>query len=210
MSVGLDAPLTHTKVFILARSGGRDFRERDRNVLDLLRPHLARMYKTAQVRRAARHALALVDRTGEALVVLEGLDRIAHATPEARRLLAAYFRLGGSLLPAAVAEWLRGARRAAGAAPLTVERDDETLAVHLVDGMLFLEARREASRLTHREAEIVALLAAGKTNSEIAERLWIAPGTVRKHLENVYEKLGVHSRTAAVAAARAGGAITAG
>jgi hypothetical protein len=31
-----------------------------------------------------------------------------------------------------------------------------------------------------------------------AETIWIAPGTVRKHLENVYEKLGVHSRTAAV------------
>ena len=54
--------------------------------------------------------------------------------------------------------------------------------------------------LTEREREILDLVAAGKTNSEIAEAIWIAPGTVRKHLENIYEKLGVHSRTAAIAA----------
>jgi DNA-binding CsgD family transcriptional regulator len=40
--------------------------------------------------------------------------------------------------------------------------------------------------------------------------LWIAPGTVRKHLENVYEKLGVHSRTAAVAMVRSDRTIASG
>ena len=44
------------------------------------------------------------------------------------------------------------------------------------------------------------LVAAGKTNAEIARLLRISPGTVRKHLENTYGKLGVHTRTAAVAA----------
>ena len=69
---------------------------------------------------------------------------------------------------------------------------------------------RGASLLTARESEIVDLLAAGKTNAEIAELLWIAPGTVRKHLENVYEKLGVHSRTAAVAMVRSDRTFAAG
>jgi DNA-binding CsgD family transcriptional regulator len=58
--------------------------------------------------------------------------------------------------------------------------------------------------LTLREREILMLVARGWTNAEVAANLWIAPGTVRKHLDNIYEKLGVHTRTAAVAAVRAG------
>jgi RNA polymerase sigma factor (sigma-70 family) len=58
----------------------------------------------------------------------------------------------------------------------------------------------EASRLSPRQREILELVAAGKTNAEIARVLWISPGTVRKHLENAYERLGVHTRTGAVAA----------
>ena len=57
----------------------------------------------------------------------------------------------------------------------------------------------DSPRLTAREHEVLALVALGKTNEEIARRLWLAPGTVRKHLENVYAKLEVHTRTAAVA-----------
>jgi DNA-binding CsgD family transcriptional regulator len=53
------------------------------------------------------------------------------------------------------------------------------------------------SHLTVREREIVRLVAQGKTNAQIAGELWVAPSTVKKHLENVYEKLGVSRRTAA-------------
>jgi DNA-binding CsgD family transcriptional regulator len=56
--------------------------------------------------------------------------------------------------------------------------------------------------LTPREREVVALVREGKRNAEIARELWIAPGTVRKHLQNIYEKLGVGSRTAALARLR--------
>jgi DNA-binding CsgD family transcriptional regulator len=55
-------------------------------------------------------------------------------------------------------------------------------------------------RLTPREREIVALVAEGRTNAAIAAVLWVTPGTVKKHLENVYDKLGVGSRAAAAAA----------
>jgi DNA-binding CsgD family transcriptional regulator len=53
--------------------------------------------------------------------------------------------------------------------------------------------------LTRREREILEWVERGSTNAEIAEVLWLSPGTVRKHLENVYGKLGVRTRTAAVA-----------
>ena len=57
-----------------------------------------------------------------------------------------------------------------------------------------------AERLTPREREILSQIADGRTNEEVARLLWISPGTVRKHLENAYEKLGVRTRTGAVAA----------
>lgn len=56
--------------------------------------------------------------------------------------------------------------------------------------------------LTRREREILGWVERGKTNAEIAEILWLSPGTVRKHLENAYGKLGVRTRTAAVARLR--------
>lgn len=55
-------------------------------------------------------------------------------------------------------------------------------------------------RLTARESAIMQSVARGDTNAAIAAELWISQHTVRKHLGNVYAKLGVHSRTAAVAA----------
>jgi DNA-binding CsgD family transcriptional regulator len=58
-----------------------------------------------------------------------------------------------------------------------------------------------AGVLTPREREVLAWVARGKTNREIATVLYLAPGTVRKHLDNVYAKLDVGSRTGAVARA---------
>jgi DNA-binding CsgD family transcriptional regulator len=58
---------------------------------------------------------------------------------------------------------------------------------------------RDELGLTARESQVLSWVARGKTNSEVAEILWVSPTTVRKHLENVYAKLGVHTRTAAVA-----------
>jgi DNA-binding CsgD family transcriptional regulator len=52
--------------------------------------------------------------------------------------------------------------------------------------------------LTAREHEIVILVGQGLTNAQIAAQLWIAPSTVKKHLENIYLKVGVGRRAAAV------------
>jgi DNA-binding CsgD family transcriptional regulator len=53
--------------------------------------------------------------------------------------------------------------------------------------------------LTPREREVIRLVAAGRTNRETARSLWISPHTVRRHLEHIFEKLEVTTRTAAVA-----------
>ncbi|MEV6285513.1 helix-turn-helix transcriptional regulator [Kribbella sp. NPDC051770] len=73
---------------------------------------------------------------------------------------------------------------------------------HLVDVRRELERRRAGvPDLTGRQWQLLRLVAAGHSNSQIARRLVVAEGTVRKHLENIYERLNVTSRTAAVAAA---------
>jgi DNA-binding CsgD family transcriptional regulator len=73
---------------------------------------------------------------------------------------------------------------------------------HLAEIDQELARRRNAdSALTARQYEILRLVARGDSNIEIARTLAISPATVRKHLENVFARLGVMSRTAAVAKA---------
>lgn len=64
------------------------------------------------------------------------------------------------------------------------------------------ERRRAAATplLTPREAEVLAWIGAGKTNRDISQLLFISPFTVRQHVENIFQKLGVQTRAAAVAA----------
>ena len=55
--------------------------------------------------------------------------------------------------------------------------------------------------LTNREVEVLRLVAEGYTNREVADSLVIGAATVKRHLDNVFVKLGVSSRTAAAAVA---------
>ena len=56
--------------------------------------------------------------------------------------------------------------------------------------------RREASRLTAREREVVLLICGGLKNKQIAEKLGITPGTVKVHLMHIFEKTGMKDRFA--------------
>ena len=89
-----------------------------------------------------------------------------------------------------------------GPGPDFSERDRALLVLlrpHLYQAYLDAERRRHpVPRLTPRQNDLLRLLAAGHTNTQIAQRLGISEGTVRTHLENIYEKLNVSSRTAAV------------
>lgn len=179
IGVGLPAPLTHTKVFLFTNgSSGGDFGERERTILDLLQPLLTLRYRQVEARRRSDAALAALETTDEALVLLNGAGRAEFATPRASRLLASN-RLTLDDVP-----------------------HIEPLVADLVrPGVLLLSERRPLG-LTAREREILTLIAQGRTNAEVARALWISPATVRKHLENAYTKLGVTTRTAAVRRAR--------
>jgi ATP/maltotriose-dependent transcriptional regulator MalT len=69
---------------------------------------------------------------------------------------------------------------------------------------LFLSRRRAElgpRPLSPRELEVLTLAAEGLSGPRIAERLVLSPSTIKTHLENIYEKLGVGDRSAAVAIA---------
>jgi DNA-binding CsgD family transcriptional regulator len=82
------------------------------------------------------------------------------------------------------------------------ERDRAVLTLlrpHLHQAYLDAERRHHpVPQLTPRQKDLLRLVAAGHTNTQIARRLGISEGTVRTHLENIYARLHVSSRTAAV------------
>jgi DNA-binding CsgD family transcriptional regulator len=224
MSVGLPAPRPLVVGIALNRER-RDFSERDRELLDLARPHLARLHRDLQARRNAEGTLTALQRAveagGQGVVLLEADGRPALVSARAAAWLEAYFGAAPGRLPRPVAAWLEGWRRShtapaspPPAEPLLAERDGARLVVRFVPALrptdrdlLLLEEQAAvgpAGRglgLTPREHEVLEWVARGKRSAEIARLLGVRRSTVEKHLEHIYAKLGVHGRTAAVARA---------
>ena len=73
-----------------------------------------------------------------------------------------------------------------------------SLTARLLKLMATLEPEGERNLLSEREIEILRLVAAGKSNRLIAEQLLISENTVKYHLKNILQKLGVSNRTEAV------------
>ncbi|MEU2392735.1 response regulator transcription factor [Streptomyces sp. NPDC007369] len=99
----------------------------------------------------------------------------------------------GYLLKDAPPEELAAAVRTAAAGQSALA---PAVALRLMDRM-----RTPAEALTKRELEVLQLVADGLSNQQISKRLFLSQATVKSHLVHVYAKLGVDSRTAAVAAA---------
>ncbi|MFF5403768.1 response regulator [Streptomyces misionensis] len=99
----------------------------------------------------------------------------------------------GYLLKDADPEDLAAAVRTAAAGRTTLA---PTVAERLMNRL-----RAPGTALTRRETEVLALVADGLSNQAVARRLHLTEGTVKSHLARVYAKLGVESRTAAVATA---------
>jgi DNA-binding NarL/FixJ family response regulator len=83
----------------------------------------------------------------------------------------------------------------------------ETVLAPQVATRLMARVREPASDLSARELEVIGLVADGLSNRDIARRLFVSEATVKSHLVHVFTKLGVASRTAAVAAARERGLL---
>jgi DNA-binding CsgD family transcriptional regulator len=88
-----------------------------------------------------------------------------------------------------------------GPGPDFSERDRGLLTLlrpHLNEAYRTAELRRSTAQLTPRQRELLSLVAEGYTNAQVGRRLGVSEGTVRRHLENIYTRLQVSSRTAAV------------
>lgn len=77
----------------------------------------------------------------------------------------------------------------------------------VVADKLMTRVRTPRSSLTPRELEVLKLVAGGSSNREIGRVLMLSEATVKSHLVHIYDKLGVRSRTSAVAAARDQGVL---
>lgn len=213
----------------LNRHGAPDFSERDRLVLNLLRPHLVQAYRNAAAVSEMRADLALLlagadaEGGGVAILAADG-RRLRVATARARDWLQQFFGAppgGGSQLRGTLRRWVEheiaelGRRDTVPAArtPLVVARDGRSITVRLVGGpgryLLLMREHGtalppralEAAGLSRREAEVLSHVAQGLTNEGVGSLLGISQRTVQKHLERIFDKLGVETRTAAVARA---------
>ena len=215
--------LTDTEHVVAAfAAGGVDYVTKPikpREVLARVAAHL----NGARQARQARHAL---DAFGHATLVVRAHDgKLVWQTALARQLMRDYFGGDGAYAPTPLVDWLReqATRAAAGndAQPWQLARGAKRLSftLHPLEGdeagstaegsgewlvvlreasdTAMIEAMTLAFRLTAREAEVLYWVVKGKTNRDVAEILSMSPKTVTKHLEHVYAKLGVETRTAA-------------
>ena len=219
--------LTETEHVVAAfAAGGVDYVTkpiRAQEVLARMTVHMRSARQAVQA-SAARNALDAFGHATMAIHVEEALGpaRAVWQTPLARALMQRYFDTSGGQLPPSVLEWLHkeSAQALQDREPRTmsVEREDRQLVLSLqqrtgdddllivmreVSDAAVVQALVQALKLTLREAEVLYWVAKGKTNRDIGDILGSSPATVKKHLERVYVKLGVETRTAAAGIAMA-------
>ena len=193
-----------------------DFTKREVQLLALARPHLMQAYRNAELWSTRKATLAALeqglDMLGQHIVVLDPHGRIEFATDGARRLLGD--RRG---LPDEVRAWITEHHdRRAAAEPLILDIAGNTVLVRLLPNkrsdrreVLLLEngtaqlsfkALRSLG-LTQREAETLHAVALGQSPLQTAQKMGIATRTVEKHLQHIYDKLGVRGLSQATATA---------
>ena len=153
--------------------------------------------KHASVRRCLRAALSALDEAlAKGTPLLDGTSRTELASETAERIQRDDLEMPFVRLPERIADW-----HASACGTLVIASDGSTLVVETTrDGsaLLLSEPPSSEGMLTARERDVMRCVEEGLSNAEIARELWIQPTTVRKHLENIFAKLGVRSRTAAL------------
>jgi DNA-binding response OmpR family regulator len=164
--------------------------------------------------RIAAGAQSALDASNRPLLALDGEGRVLWTTPKSAAILDRRFGVAvGGQLPLARAGQLQ--RLAQGEARVKQDFADgrvEFAAVatkgeerhfRLTETLEGADEKLLAQRhgLTEREAEVLLWISRGKANREISEILGISPRTVNKHLEQIFEKMGIENRASAAAAA---------
>jgi DNA-binding CsgD family transcriptional regulator len=213
--------------FVLSRSQ-RSFTERDRLILNLLRPHLFQAYCNAQQYQQLQEDLSQLQQSLNhiGLIVLDHEGQVQSIVPPSIIWLETYFSTPtrSNQLPDHLWSWVKhqitglieNPDLPKACLPLRIQQNGQELVIRLIveqigERYLLLLEEQTLSPLnslallglSQRETEVLSWIMQGKDNKAIATQLSINVSTVRKHLESIYSKLGVQSRTEAIAQALA-------
>jgi DNA-binding CsgD family transcriptional regulator len=201
----------------------RIFTDRDSLIANLIRPHISQALQNARKASGIQSQLQLLKSGLEAkalaLIICDAEGRVQFITALARKYLVEYFGASHGLdsrLPQELLRWMRRQRAQLTGndvppvqLPLELMHGDDWLTVRLLlsaDASLLLLEEAASARsvtaptgipLSQRESEVLDWVAQGKTNRELAAILGISVPTAKKHLEHIFQKLGVETRTAA-------------
>jgi DNA-binding CsgD family transcriptional regulator len=228
-SVTLDINEQCIVVCTLSRAGS-DFDEREKMILNLISPHFTSAVRNAHSVEFLQHCeqnwQTVAESMGHAVVTFDRERRIKYESRNSRELLGKYFgsdvgQING--LPLSLSNWVGQNIQITKMdesclhppSPFVTSNRNGTLTIRLSQSkelnlinLLLIEERVLTPQqllklgLTHREAEVLCWISQGKTNPEIALLCRISERTVHKHVEHIYSKLGIESRTAALLRAR--------
>ena len=192
-------------------AGGNDYVTKPLRTSEVL----ARITSHMQTARLVDQARSALDAFGNAVIAMTPRDgKIVWQTPLARTLMQGY--AVDTELTAWLAETQLAHSQGQSHPPLTLQRASRRLifsAAEFSENEQWMIVLREESdsaqieklmasfKLTQRESEVLNWVIKGKTNRDIGDILGTSPRTVNKHLEHVFVKLGVETRTSAAAVA---------
>jgi DNA-binding CsgD family transcriptional regulator len=204
MAVTIRLSTSHVIAFALSRKE-YDYSERDRSILELLRPHLVVAFNTLELIEGQAAALdgtelALNELSSATLIVDLHGHILFHTGPGREWVGATKTRQ----LPKKIFDWLdrcfmTGARDSLSWFSDAGEFEIRAVPMTSSERRLLVLTRKgsdAADGLSRRQREVARWIREGKTNQEIAAIMGISPRTVQKHVEHIFEKLGVETRVA--------------